>query len=418
MSEHGDSPLGLYVHVPFCRAKCGYCDFLSFPATAPATQNAYVAALRREIELMARRPDLSGRRFATLYVGGGTPTALPVDDLAGIIELCLSSFNFGDRQSVAEFSVGPAVTVAPERAPEVTVEANPGTVTAASLARLRAAGANRLSLGVQAFDDRLLRGLGRIHGAEQATAAIAAARAAGFANISLDLMFALPGQSLADWEATLAAAIAAAPEHISAYSLIVEPDTPFAARDAAGELVRPSEDLEADMYQTAIARLTAAGYQHYEISNFARPGYESRHNLIYWHNGEYVGVGLGAWSCLRGDAPPGHGYCRDAVTRDLAAYCAALAAGAPPPRTDAEPPSRQIELSETAIMALRLHEGLSEQAFRARFGCAIADAFPGVVERLVDQGLLARHADSIRLTPTGLPLANRVFAEFVSRDNT
>lgn len=413
--DSGRPPIGIYVHIPFCRRKCGYCDFLSFPATA-ATQAEYVAALRREIELAARRPDVAGRRVATLYVGGGTPTVLPVADLAGIVSLCLRSFAFGDGDSVAPESVGPGITSRPEPAREVTVEANPGTVTEADLAILRASGVNRLSLGVQALDDRLLTAIGRIHDVAAARAAVTAARAAGFTNLNLDLMFALPGQTIADWQRTLDQAIALAPEHISVYSLIIEEGTPFCERAQRGELERPDEDTEAEMYRLAIARLTAAGYRHYEISNFARPGFESRHNLIYWHNDEYLGLGLGAWSCLRGSARPGEGYVRDAVTRDLAAYCSSLAAGAAPERSVAEPPTRRIDLSETAMMGLRLTDGISEPAFRARFGCGIDDAFPGVVDRLVTEGLVERSDAHVRLTGRGLLLANQAFAAFVGND--
>ncbi|MGE5560599.1 MAG: radical SAM family heme chaperone HemW [Chloroflexota bacterium] len=396
-SQRGSRPLGLYVHIPFCVRKCAYCDFLS-AATPVATQRRYVAALHREIELMAGRPEISGRHFATLYVGGGTPTVLPPADLADIIDACLRRFRFSRAGSDVD-------------ALEVTVEANPGTVTVDGLARLRAAGANRLSLGVQSFDRTLLAELGRIHSAADACAAVAAARAAGFANINLDLMFALPGQTLAQWTGTLDLAIALEPEHISAYSLIVEEGTPFYDRDRRGELARPDEETEAAMYEAAIARLTAAGYHHYEISNFARPGREARHNLIYWHNDDYLGLGLGAWSYLPRDAAGGR--VRDANPRDLTAYCESLERGRLPARVDGEMPARRHELTETIIMGLRLIDGLDLEAFCERFNIALDDAYPGVRRDLEALGLVEVVDNRLRLTRRGLLLANRVFAAFV-----
>lgn len=392
--EPGEQPLGLYVHVPFCVRKCTYCDFLSASAT-PATQQRYVAALKREIEVMASRPELIGRPFVTLFVGGGTPTVLPPQDLADIVSLCLRSFNFDG---------------APDAAPEVTVEANPGTITVAGLARLRAAGANRLSLGVQSFDRQLLGTLGRIHTPAGACAAVAAARAAGFDNVNLDLMFGLPGQSLAQWAATLDLAVDLAPEHISAYSLIVEAGTPLRDRIVGGQLDLPDEATEAEMYDVVIERLGHAGYRHYEISNFAKPGRQARHNLIYWHNEDYLGLGLGAWSYL---PRPGGGRVRDADTRDLDAYCTALERGQLPPRCDAEPPDRRDEMVETVIMGLRLTDGLDLARFSQRFAVGLDDAFPGVRARLEAQGLVTIVDHHLRLTQRGLFVANLAFAAFV-----
>lgn len=389
-------PLGLYLHIPFCLQKCRYCDFLSAPA-APAVQERYLAALRREIELTARCPDIAGRRFVTLYVGGGTPTALPPAALAEIIALCLRSFSFSGDGA--------------DGRPEVTVEANPGTVASDGLARLKDAGVNRLSLGVQAFDDRLLRILGRIHTAQDARVAFAAARAAGFSNINIDLMFGLPEQTLAAWEQTLAEAIALGPEHISTYSLIVEEGTPFGELAARGELALPDEETEAEQYERAIGRLTAAGYRHYEISNFARPGCETRHNLIYWHNEEYLGLGLGAWSYIaRQEAG---GLVRDANPLALETYCAALERGGLPPREGGEAPSRRREMIETAIMGLRLIDGIDLSAFAERFGVELDKAFPGVRARLAAEGLAETADGRLRLTGRGVLLANRAWAHFV-----
>jgi oxygen-independent coproporphyrinogen-3 oxidase len=395
--------IGLYVHVPFCRKKCAYCDFCSF-AGRETLHEPYLAALERELRLLAARVRARGGRARTLYVGGGTPTALPVEALAALIQRTRKTFSLAPNA-------------------EITVEANPGTIDGASWKRLRQAGVNRLSLGVQSLNDRLLRLLGRIHSAEEAERAVRDARAAGFDNLSLDLMLGLPRQSLADWQESLARALAWQPQHLSLYALTVEPDTALAAQIARGDLEDVDDDLAADMYEWAEERLERAGYQHYEISNWARPGYESRHNLVYWHNQPYLGLGAGAHSWYVGR--------RWANVGDPAAYIARVRA-APDERSDVVSPAAdeiqaidaRLEMSETMMMGLRLlQEGVSEARFRRRFGVSPEDVYHDEIEAAVAEGLLERVAQPtgagpggeirLRLTRRGHLLGNRVFMRFV-----
>jgi oxygen-independent coproporphyrinogen-3 oxidase len=401
--------VGLYVHIPFCRKKCAYCDFCSF-AGRESLHEPYLAALEREI--LACAPGIHGR---TLYVGGGTPTALPATALARLIKKVRHSF-----------SLSPGT--------EVTVEANPGTIDGASLKRLRQAGVNRLSLGVQSLNDRLLRLLGRIHSAVEAERAVRDARAAGYNNLSLDLMLGLPQQSLADWQESLERVLAWQPEHLSLYALTVEPGTPLAAQIEGGALDAPDEDLAADMYEWAEERLEGAGYLHYEISNGARPGCESQHNLIYWRNEPYLGLGAGAHSWYAGR--------RWANVEDPAAYIARLSdSQRADPAFSSSPPwsirgglrggaaveiqeiDRRTAMSETMMMGLRLlQEGVSDARFRQRFGVSLEDVYHAEIEAAIAEGLLERGASSgatgegvngVRLTRRGHLLGNRVFVRFV-----
>ncbi len=388
-------PAGLYVHVPFCLRKCNYCDFISLPigrggaageaagAGAAGLIRPYLAAVRREAD--RRAPEIAGRTIEGVYFGGGTPTTLDPRDLAGLLE-----------HVSARYAVDPRA--------EVTIEANPGTVDVARLKDLRAAGFNRLSLGAQAFQDPLLARLGRAHDAAAIGAAVAAARAAGFTDLNLDLIYGLPGQTAADWRATLRAAIALGPEHIAAYALKVEPGTPFHRDQATGRLDLPGEDAEAAMYEEARETLALAGYEQYELSNWARPGHRSRHNLLYWHNRDYAGLGAAAWSHL--------GARRWGNVRDVAEYVRLVEAGADPVGESEEPDPRRAA-GETAFLALRLLDGLSLTEFAAEHGRSLEELFPGAIGRVTTSGLAALEGDRLRLTGRGLLLANRVFQEFV-----
>ena len=246
----GEEPPGLYLHIPFCRSRCAYCSFNSYACQAPPA--AYLAALASQIRYWAGQQWCRERTFTTLFVGGGTPTIYSGSELAGLVDLCLKSFNFS-------------------KDPEITVEANPNTVTVKALTALRRAGVNRLSLGVQAFSDRLLAGLGRSHSRAEACAAIKAARRAGFANINLDLMYGLPGQSVADWQDSLAQAVSHAPEHLACYELTIEEGTPFARLADQGELALPDEEEALAMAGLTHEFLVQAGLERYEISNYAQP---------------------------------------------------------------------------------------------------------------------------------------------------
>ncbi|HEY3363673.1 MAG TPA: radical SAM family heme chaperone HemW [Symbiobacteriaceae bacterium] len=415
-------PISLYVHIPYCAQKCGYCDFNSYAGSGPADHSGYVAALLAETAFWARRPELAGETMPTVFIGGGTPTLLDGDLLAALIVAL--------RQTLP---------VAPDA--EITLEANPGTLDVAGekLRLARLAGANRISFGVQAFQPHLLERLGRIHSPEQAEAAVAAARAAGFTNINLDLMYGLPGQTPADFRETLARALALKPTHISAYSLIVEEGTPFFADHAAGRLALPPEEAEEEMFREGQAALVAAGFAQYEVANFARPGYRCRHNQVYWRNEPYLGLGCGAHSFLDLKAPlagagaprprlsasrvqggaavatapgePGRRY-RFWNLKTPAAYREALGRGEPAVEAG-EIIDTAGEMAETMMMGLRLLDGVSGERFARRFGRTLDAVYGPVLGRLEGLGLLEQRDGHVRLTDRGLRLGNQVWQEFL-----
>ena len=378
-------PWGIYVHIPYCVKKCAYCDFVSVPSAQHAAEmEAYAAALTAEI--LREVPPLRARwgAAATIYVGGGTPTALPAPLLTGLLE-------------TLHTAAGMPV--------ECSVEANPGTVDAAYLGALHAAGANRLSLGVQSFDDALLRRIGRIHTAAEAAQAFHAARAAGFGNISIDLMYGLPGQTLDHLRRSVAAAVALAPEHLSVYGLTVEEGTPFAAMQAAGRLDLPTEDAAEEMYDFLVAELPARGYARYEIANFARPGFESRHNRGYWRMTPYLGLGAAA-----------HGYvdgARWANEADIPAYIRAVREGTCIRTPEDGARTRAREMEEYAFLALRTAEGIDAADFRRRWGRDLEEVYGAVIAHYTALGLLRRTAAGAALTEAGMKRGNEVFAAFL-----
>ena len=377
---------GIYAHIPYCVKKCAYCDFISSAVgkDTRAEMEDYAAALRAEI--LREVPPLRARwgDAATVYLGGGTPTALPAALLTGILETLRTA-------------AGTPV--------ECTVEANPGTVDAAYLTQLRAAGANRLSLGVQSFNDRLLRVIGRIHTAAEAEQAFRAARAAGFENISLDLMYGLPTQTLDDLKKSVDEALALVPEHISVYGLTVEEGTPFAAAEAQGKLALPTEDAAEEMYDWLTAGLPARGYTRYEISNFARQGCESRHNLGYWRNVPYLGVGAAA-----------HGYVdgvRWGNEPDTEKYIRAIQTGRSVRTPEDTERTRTNAMEEYAFLALRTAKGIDEADFYYTFSVDIDIIYGAVIEKYIAQGLLRRADGFVALTNEGMKVGNEVFAAFL-----
>lgn len=367
--------LAIYVHVPFCVRKCSYCDFNAYSGMGDLA-GAYVEAVLTEV---STAPE-AGRRVGSVFFGGGTPTYLAAEQLAGI----LGAIH-------ARFQVLPGA--------EITAEANPTTVDAGRFAAMREAGFNRISVGVQAFDDRLLKAVEREHSAREAECAVAAARTAGFENVSIDLMFGLPGQSLADWEATLQRAIDLGMKHVSTYALTLEPGTRFERLHKGGRLQLPDEDTELTMYEGAIERLTSGGFEHYEVSNFARQGFQSRHNLVYWRNEEYLGFGPGAVSYVDGR--------RWMKERHPAAYVEKVRGG-----VDLTVESEQLDpvgaLSETLIQGLRLREGVSVSRLRERLGVDPLERFGEAISRLTVLGHLEHVGDALRLTHKGLLFANDV----------
>ncbi|MBE3583258.1 MAG: radical SAM family heme chaperone HemW [Limnochordaceae bacterium] len=401
-------PAGIYVHLPFCQRHCFYCSFPVSAGRRPAARQRYWSLLLREIDLWAAwwhgensvATDLGlpcpgwaegrgqeGEGFVSLYLGGGTPTLYSGEELAGLIQ-----------------TIRRLLPV--EATAEIAVEANPGTVTRPQLQQLVAAGVNRLSLGVQARQDDLLARLGRGHTSAQTEAAVEVAREAGVPSLNLDLMFGLPGQSLAQWEETLRWAVALRPDHLSCYSLIVEEETPLAGWLASGRLPPlPSEDEGLAQYELARQLLGEAGYVQYEISNFARPGQESRHNLLYWHYDNWLAFGVGAaahWDSFRWRN-----------LSDLLGYEAAMAAGQFP-LAEVRPLTRHEQMEEMVLMGLRLREGVGEEEFRRRFGCSLHQVFGTALDRLETGGFVQwRPGGRLALTDKGLPVGNQVFTEFL-----
>ena len=434
-------PEGLYVHIPFCATKCPYCDFNTY-AGIESQMEPYMAALRSEIDLWGAV--LGGPRLDTVFFGGGTPSYLPPGSLGMLLDAVRGSFGL----------VGDA---------EITAEANPDDLCAEKLASLLEAGVNRLSIGVQSLDDDLLRLLGRRHSAREALEAFTTARSAGFDNVSIDLMYGLPDQTLEQWGATLATALGMRPSHISMYCLTLEGGTPMERDAAEGRIPVPDGDLAADMYLMAEVQTAEAGYRHYEISNWAIPGRESRHNLLYWRNRPFLGVGPGAHSYL-----DGHRFHNLRSPRE---YIRRLESGEPHPQPGgspipsfprracpvpdtgrepipgevhrntpgsslsrrplqsgrgsgersfdsipvvegAEPVDRHLEMAETMMMGLRLDTGIEPALFAARFGGSPGEAYGEVIEELEDDGLLEAGNDRIVLTPRGRLLGNEVFGRF------
>lgn len=379
-------PFALYVHVPWCRHVCPYCDF-NVRASAAPPEDPYVDALLAELAGWAGDAEWTGRPLRSVYLGGGTPSLFAPAAVARLLDGVRRGFPL-------------------ERAAEVTLEANPGTVSRVRLAEFRAAGVDRLSLGAQSFDDRHLRTLGRDHAAADVPRAVDDARAAGFENLSLDLIFAVPGETVADWECDLRAAVALAPSHVSAYALTYEEGTPFHRGRATGRLRPVSEDVEAAMMDATDAILPAAGLARYEISSWARPGRESRHNTAYWTGVDYLGLGAGAHSFRRHPSPG----IRWANERDPDRYARA-ARGGRAVATEERLTDAQAR-AEFCFTGLRTVAGIDSEAFRARFGVDLDDAYPHV-KKLVDDGVLERSSTRLRLTALGLRHADAVAATFL-----
>ena len=381
------APLGIYLHVPFCAHICPYCDFNTFSGQE-ALIPRYVDALEREIARQGAA--LNGRAATTVFFGGGTPSLLSSADVARLVRAVRDGF---DLHSNAEISL----------------EANPTSVDEAYFAGLLEAGVNRLSLGIQTQQRRGLRVLGRNHEASEAAAAYTAARAAGYANVSLDLIFGWPGQTPDAWADDLETVLGWAPgppEHLSCYNLIVEPGTPLAEGVARGILRVPDDDAAADLYEAAIDHLTAAGYVHYEVANWARDeSLASRHNQVYWRNGDYVGAGAGAHGTIAGQRVMQHLLPKtwiEAVERGE------------PPISNVEAIGPATAMGETMMLGLRLlGEGVEDEAFRVRHGQGLKDVFPQEIEELVGWGLLDRRSERVRLSRRGLMLANDVCARFL-----
>ena len=378
-TETMTTPLSIYIHIPFCQSRCIYCDFLSF-CGADDMMRPYVGAVCADIAAGGREFRGGGYEVVSIFFGGGTPTMLTAADF----ELMLGA-------AAQNFSLAGDVSI--------TTEANPETVDFAYLRELRKMGFNRISFGVQSFDARLLAAIGRVHSPQGAVDAVNAAAGAGFADINIDLIYALPHQSLANFAETLDIAAKLPVTHISCYALTAEDNTPL-AHNAALLAAMPDDNLDRQMYHMAMQKLAAQGFEHYEISNWAKPGFACRHNIGYWTHRQYMGFGVGA-----------HGFVqsrRIRKTDDLLAYiggdfdCRLL-----------EKVDQTAEMAEFMMLGLRLTQGIDAQEFSKRFGRDIFNVFGPQLEKFTAQGLLCANGTKIALTPQGIDLSNRVFADFL-----
>lgn len=371
--QQGKPALGLYIHIPFCKAKCAYCDFYSL-AHSEEKMDAYMAALLRHLEEVA--PRAAGMQVDTVYFGGGTPSYLGAARLCRILQTVLR------RYDVA-------------RDAEITLEANPDSAGDwKELRKLRRAGFNRLSLGVQSTDDALLRRIGRIHTYEQVQQAVTAARKAKFTDLSLDLIYGLPGQTMEDWQRTLADAVALGPEHLSCYGLKLEEGTPLWQQRQT--LTLPDDDAQADMYLYTVAALGEMGYEQYEISNFAKSGKASRHNLKYWRMEEYAGFGPGAHSDFGGVR---YGY-----VRDIDSYIAGRLV-----LSESETDSTLARDYEYVMLSLRTAAGIDRQTFEKRYRQRF-QPMETLFEQYEKAGLASRTEGGWRLTPKGFLVSNSIIA--------
>ena len=379
--------LSLYIHYPFCLRKCLYCAFNS-RTDVSCSSDEYVAGLLRELAIRSGMPG-NGSSAVTLYFGGGTPSLLEPCQVEQLINAAAKYYALSADA-------------------EITLECNPGTVSAGKLAAFRAAGVNRLSLGVQSFDDNFLEKLGRAHTAGEAQSAFRAAREDGFDNVGIDLMHSLPGQTLAQWESELLSACELRPDHLSVYGLSVEEGTPFALLEEEGQLALPDEEESACMYEKSAEILGASGYEQYEIANFARPGFRSRHNSGYWQRRPYLGFGAGAHSYLR---LPGHGI-RFSNKESVEDYLQLISRGCFP-TAESRSLSCEEAMAESLFLGLRLTEGVSLDSFYEEFSVSFHEAFGAACSDLFAAGLLEIRDGFLRLTEKARILSNQVFVRFL-----
>ncbi len=393
-------PIAVYVHIPFCLSKCNYCDFNTYEGIE-SLMASFVDALASEIDLWGKR--LGHPNVSTVFFGGGTPSYLPGGSIALLSERLRESTN-----------ITPGA--------EITLEANPDDINAEKTDAWLEAGFNRISIGVQSFNDRILHALSRRHTSDAAASAVETARSAGFDNINIDLMFGLPNQPLQVWERTLSSAIQLGTEHLSLYGLQIEPGTPLQRDVLRGTVPTPDDDLAADMYEMAMDTLSHAGYEHYEISNWSKPGYRSRHNLAYWLNQPYLGVGPGAHSSMMGK--------RFANMKSPRRYISVIGSAEDSDETDftqidegvvaidfIEVTSPDMAMSETMMLGMRLSEGMAKSEFERRFGISMSGAYRQEIAALASAGLIEDDGDRIRLTRQGKLLGNNVFESFIISDD-
>jgi oxygen-independent coproporphyrinogen-3 oxidase len=375
--------LSLYIHIPFCVGKCPYCGFYSTPYFYDHAVE-FISALR--IEALNYKKSFEDKVFESVYIGGGTPSVLSDEEFSQVLEIVKTSFTIS-------------------RDVEFTAEANPNTAVNRDLSMWKKEGVNRLSLGVQSFSDAVLRLLGRLHTAEQAQTAFCRARKAGFQNISLDLMYGIPEQTIDQWNRTLDSAIGLRPEHLSIYSLSMDEGSTFKRETESGKRPRPDDDIAADMYESALFKIGCAGHRRYEISNFSLPGYECRHNNNYWQRGEYLGLGPGAWSFIRGT--------RSFNIADLHAYSTFLSQGIPV-TAESEILDEEKSSKETIMLSLRTMKGLNLDQYLAEYGPRFLKNLETKVAPLAAAGLLSVKEGVMTLTDRGILLSNEALSRLSS----
>ncbi len=382
--------LSLYIHIPFCARKCNYCDFLSAPADE-GTKEAYIQALLLEIESY-RESELAQRKIATVFFGGGTPSILEAEQISGVLDKIRSVFE-----------------LLPDC--EISMEMNPGTVTKEKCKCYFNAGINRVSIGLQSTDDKLLQTLGRIHTYEQFLQTYDDVRVSGFRNVNVDLMSGLPGQDLTGYCDGVKKVTGLSPEHISAYSLIIEEGTPFYEKYNSNSDLIPDEQLDREMYERTKEILRQFGYERYEISNYAKAGYECRHNIVYWEGDEYLGLGLGS-SSLVSDV-------RFKNICDLKEYILAWKSGTGKnvQKLESEVLSREMQMEEFMFMGLRMMRGVSAMKFERKFGAPLVQVYGKKIEKMEAEGLLFRKRNDneiyYALTDRGIDVSNYVFEQFL-----
>jgi len=376
---------GLYIHIPFCLKKCSYCDFYSLPLASSSILNRYIDALTKELETKAA--SLSDTRIRTVYAGGGTPSILPEGALKGLMGAVRQYLELDD-------------------AAEISLEANPATLNSDKLRSIREAGFNRISLGVQSFQDDDLLILGRSHNAGDAMNTIKLIQDSGISNYNLDLIYGIPGQTISKWEESLGIALEAKPAHLSIYLLQLDESTPLSADIRRGCFEMSGDEIEAQMYEKGMDLIKAGGFRQYEISNFSRPGYECQHNLLYWKAREYIGVGAGAVSFTDNR--------RYINKKNLMQYLQRLEEGREPPVELLESMD-QLELAADAIiLGLRLCDGIDLEQFDLRYGIKILDYYKDIIEECMDRGLLEICQGRIGLSSKAYFISNQVLCHFTA----
>lgn len=374
--------LSLYIHVPFCQSKCYYCDFNSFPGKQE-TIPGYFDALFKEIELYGEK--LKDSTIKTIFIGGGTPSIVEPIFIYKLMNKCRQYLNI-------------------EKGSEISIESNPGTLSFEKLSAYKAMGINRLSMGLQAWQNRLLKKIGRIHSSEEFAENYENALKAGFRNINIDLIFGIPTQSIKEWEDTIDNIMALKPSHLSCYSLKIEDETKFGQMADRGELFPVEDELDREMYQMVLDKLKESGYRHYEISNFSKEGFECKHNITYWNAEEYIGLGAGAHSYLNKS--------RYNNVYNIEEYISLINRNEPTVENELEI-SREDEMSEFVILGLRLIDGISMKEFKSRFEVDFTEVYGQKAEKLAEKGLVSLGNDRFKLTRYGLDVANEVFTEFI-----